>query len=470
MTDLGAGRGSHPGAGPRPAASPDGWPAPLAPGPLHATVRVPGSKSWTNRWLTLAALASGPSTLHSPLDARDTQLMAGALRAFGHDVRTDGGSTGATWRVIPAHGWHAPSDPIDCGLAGTVLRFLVPLASLAHGPVTFTGDERLGHRPLEPLLDAVRSLGLTVTAGVGGPVRPGPGAHGDGDSPAGSSVLPLLVAGALHPSDPDDATVEVDASASSQFVSALLLAGCTVHSGLTVRTTGTVPSRPHIDMTCHALQQVGVVAEQRDETSWWVEGKRPDPFEVTVEPDLSSAAVFAAAAAVAGGTVTLPGWPRSTTQAGDTIRDLLTRMGAHCELTDAGLRVTGGELHGIEADLSAAGELTPVVAATAALADSPSRLTGIGHLRGHETDRLAALATEINALGGEVRELPDGLEITPRSLRGGSFATYHDHRLAMAGALLGLRVPGIEVQDIDTTAKTVPGFDRLWGAMLEGDA
>ena len=243
-----------------------------------------------------------------------------------------------------------------------------------------------------------------------------------------------------------------------------------MHSGLTVRATGTVPSRPHIDMTCHALQQVGVVAEQRDETSWWVEGKRPDPFEVTVEPDLSSAAVFAAAAAVAGGTVTLPGWPRSTTQAGDTIRDLLTRMGARCELTDAGLRVTGGELHGIEADLSAAGELTPVVAATAALADSPSRLTGIGHLRGHETDRLAALATEINALGGEVRELPDGLEITPRPLHGGSFATYHDHRLAMAGALLGLRVPGIEVQDIATTAKTVPGFDHLWGAMLEGDA
>ncbi|QRO86732.1 3-phosphoshikimate 1-carboxyvinyltransferase [Kytococcus sedentarius] len=466
MSSNPTGREDHTGGTSRPAA----YPAPTTTGPLHATVRVPGSKSWTNRWLTLAALASGPSTLHSPLDARDTRLMAGALRAFGHEVRSDAGSTGAAWRVTPAHGWHAPAEPIDCGLAGTVLRFLVPLASLAHGPVTFTGDERLGHRPLEPLLDAVRSLGLTITAGVGGPVRPAPGAHGDGDSPAGSSVLPLLVAGALHPSDPDDVTVEVDASASSQFVSALLLAGCTVHAGLTVRVIGTVPSRPHIDMTCDALRRVGVVAEQRDESTWWVEGKRPDPFEVTVEPDLSSAAVFAAAAAVAGGTVTLPGWPRSTTQAGDTIRDLLTRMGARCELTDAGLRVTGGELHGIEADLSAAGELTPVVAATAALADSPSRLTGIGHLRGHETDRLAALATEINALGGEVRELPDGLEITPRPLHGGSFATYHDHRLAMAGALLGLRVPGIEVQDIATTAKTVPGFDRLWGAMLEGDA
>ena len=464
MSSNPTGREDHTGGTSRPAA----YPAPTATGPLDATVHVPGSKSWTNRWLALAALASGPSTLHSPLDARDTQLMASALRAFGHDVRIDAGSTGAAWRVTPAHGWHAPADPIDCGLAGTVLRFLVPLASLAHGPVTFTGDERLGHRPLEPLLDAVRSLGLTVSTGLHG--HAGRTADRADSTATGPGVLPLLVAGTLHPSDPDDATVEVDASASSQFVSALLLAGCTVHSGLTVRATGTVPSRPHIDMTCHALQQVGVVAEQRDETSWWVEGKRPDPFEVTVEPDLSSAAVFAAAAAVAGGTVTLPGWPRSTTQAGDTIRDLLTRMGARCELTDAGLRVTGGELHGIAADLSAAGELTPVVAATAALADSPSRLTGISHLRGHETDRLAALATEINALGGAVRELPDGLEITPRPLHGGSFATYHDHRLAMAGALLGLRVPGIEVQDIATTAKTVPGFDRLWGAMLEGDA
>ena len=203
MTDLDAGRGSHPGAGPRPAASPDGWPAPLAPGPLQATVAVPGSKSWTNRWLTLAALASGPSTLHSPLDARDTQLMAGALRAFGHDVRTDAGSTGVAWRVTPAHGWHAPAEPIDCGLAGTVLRFLVPLASLAHGPVTFTGDERLGHRPLEPLLDAVRSLGLTVTPGAG--TRAG---HSTRSVDAGAGVLPLLVAGALHPSDPDDATVD----------------------------------------------------------------------------------------------------------------------------------------------------------------------------------------------------------------------------------------------------------------------
>ncbi|WP_462417173.1 3-phosphoshikimate 1-carboxyvinyltransferase [Kytococcus sp. Marseille-QA3725] len=455
MNERLAGRGQHSGADPRPAACSPAYPAPLAASPLDATVAVPGSKSWTNRWLALASLATGPCTLTAPLEARDTRLMVQALRSFGHEVHegTDLAGT-TTWTVSPAAAWHAPEAPVDCGLAGTVLRFLVPLASLAHGPVTFTGDPRLGHRPIAPLLDAVRSLGMTVNPQLG---------HGADDP---DSALPLLLSGALHPVDPDDAAVEVDATASSQFVSALLLAGCTVRDGLTVRATGTVPSLPHVAMTCAALVRAGVVAEQRDPSTWWVEGKRPDPFDITVEPDLSSAAVFLCAAAVAGGRVTVPGWPAETTQAGDQIRDLLTRMGARCELGDGGLTVTGGALHGIEADLSGAGELTPVVAATAALADSPSRLTGIAHLRGHETDRLSALATEINALGGQVEELDDGLLITPRPLHGGTFHTYADHRMAMAGAVLGLRVPDVEVEDIATTAKTVPGFDRLWDAMV----
>ncbi|PKZ42586.1 3-phosphoshikimate 1-carboxyvinyltransferase [Kytococcus schroeteri] len=445
MSTNPTGRADHTGGSARPAA----YPAPLAHTPLNATVTVPGSKSWTNRWLALASLASGPSSLIAPLEARDTRLMVQALRSLGHAVAESTDADGTVrWTVSPATRWQAPTEPVDCGLAGTVLRFLVPLASLADGPVTLTGDERLGHRPLTPLLDAVRSLGMTVE----------PGSNG--------SVLPLRLAGALTQADPDDARVEVDASASSQFVSALLLAGCTVPGGLTVHATGDVPSLPHVEMTLAALQHVGVHTEQRDERTWWVEGRRPDPFEVTVEPDLSSAAAFLCAAAVAGGSVTVPGWPAQTTQAGDHVRDLLTRMGTTCTLDERGLTVTGGELHGIEADLSAAGELTPVIAATAALADSPSRLTGIGHLRGHETDRLAALATEVNALGGDVSELPDGLAITPRRLHGGLFHTYADHRLAMAGAILGLRTEGVEVEDIATTGKTVPGFDRLWDAMV----
>ncbi|OFS15005.1 3-phosphoshikimate 1-carboxyvinyltransferase [Kytococcus sp. HMSC28H12] len=452
MSTHPTGRADHSGGSARPAA----YPAPLAHTPLNATVAVPGSKSWTNRWLALASVATGPCTLTAPLEARDTRLMVQALRAFGHTVteQTDDAGT-ARWTVAPATRWQAPAEPVDCGLAGTVLRFLVPLASLADGPVTLTGDERLGHRPLTPLLDAVRSLGMHVTPGAG-----------TGAGAADASVLPLRLEGALTPADPTDPRVEVDASASSQFVSALLLAGCTVPGGLTVHATGEVPSLPHVEMTLAALQHVGVRAEQRDDHTWWVEDRRPGPFEVTVEPDLSSAAAFLCAAAVAGGSVTVPGWPTQTTQAGDHVRDLLTRMGATCTLDERGLTVTGGELHGIEADLSAAGELTPVIAATAALADSPSRLVGIGHLRGHETDRLAALATEINALGGEVTELPDGLAITPRRLHGGLFHTYADHRLAMAGAILGLRTEGVEVEDIATTGKTVPGFDRLWDAMV----
>lgn len=455
MSTHPTGRADHSGGSARPAV----YPAPLAVAPLAATVAVPGSKSWTNRWLALASVATGPCTLTAPLEARDTRLMVQALRAFGHTVteQADGART-TRWTVTPATRWQAPTEPVDCGLAGTVLRFLVPLTSLADGPVTLTGDERLGHRPLTPLLDAVRSLGMRVTAGAG---RGGEDADG-----ADGSVLPLRLEGALTPADPTDPRVEVDASASSQFVSSLLLAGCTVPGGLTVAATGEVPSLPHVEMTLAALQHVGVHAEQRDERTWWVEGRRPGPFEVTVEPDLSSAAAFLCAAAVAGGSVTVPGWPAQTTQAGDHVRDLLTRMGATCTLDERGLTVTGGALHGIEADLSAAGELTPVIAATAALADSPSRLVGIGHLRGHETDRLAALATEINALGGEVEELEDGLLITPRPLHGGLFHTYADHRLAMAGALLGLRVDGVEVEDIATTGKTVPGFDRLWDAMV----
>nr|WP_088818297.1 3-phosphoshikimate 1-carboxyvinyltransferase [Kytococcus aerolatus] len=444
----------HSGADPRPAASPHTWAAPTPTSPVEATVTVPGSKSWTNRWLPLAALATGTSHLHAPLDARDTRAMAAALRALGHTVTTP---ADGPWSVTPSPDWRSPAGPIDCDQAGTVLRFLAPLASLADGPVTFTGETHLGFRPLTGLLDALRSLGVRAQSA--------PGADG---------VLPLTLTGRLAPPDPADPRVELDARASSQFVSALLLAGTTLPDGLTITATGEVPSLPHVEMTRAALAHTGVRTEQRGEGSWWVEGKRPDPVDVTVEPDLSSAAVFLAAAAVTGGRVTVTGWPERTTQGGDHVRGLLERMGARCVLDADGLTVTGpaahhvggSGLHGIEADLGACGELTPVLTALCALADGPSTLTGIGHLRGHETDRLAALATEINTLGGEVRELPDGLEITPRPLHAGRFSTYHDHRMAMAGAVLGLAVPGLLVEDVETTDKTLPGFTGRWERLL----
>jgi 3-phosphoshikimate 1-carboxyvinyltransferase len=264
--------------------------------------------------------------------------------------------------------------------------------------------------------------------------------------------------------------VDIDASASSQFVSALLLSGARFEQGLLVRHVGPpIPSEPHLTMTVEALRDVGVEVDDGTPESWRVYPGPVGALDVQVEPDLSNAAPFLAAAAVTGGRVTVPGWPQYTTQAGDALRDLLDMMGAEVSLDRDGLTVTGtGELFGLDADLHAAGELTPVVAALAALADSPSHLRGVAHLRGHETDRLAALATELNRLGGDVTETADGLVIRPRPLHGAVFETYADHRLATAAAVLGLRVPGVGVVDVATTAKTLPGFTELWTRMLEG--
>jgi 3-phosphoshikimate 1-carboxyvinyltransferase len=227
-------------------------------------------------------------------------------------------------------------------------------------------------------------------------------------------------------------------------------------------------------MTVQMLAERGVGVDT-DGATWW--RVAPGPIaggDHDVEPDLTNAAVYLAAAAVTGGEVTVPGWPRRTTQAGDAIRLLLARMGARVVLDEGGLTVTGPDrLNGLDANLHDVGELTPTVAALAALATGPSRLRGIAHLRGHETDRLNALATEIGVLGGDIREIPDGLEIRPRPLRadpGRPWAAYADHRMATAGAILGLAVPGIAVDDIAATAKTLPEFSASWSAMLVGDA
>ena len=265
-------------------------------------------------------------------------------------------------------------------------------------------------------------------------------------------------------------SVELDASASSQVVSGRLLAGARFRDGLTVRHVGgPLPSQPHVAMTVEVLRDVGVLVDDAEPDTWVVDPGPMGALDVEVEPDLSNAAPFLAAAAVTGGRVTVPGWPQHTTQAGDALRDLLDSMGADVSLDRSGLTVRGtGDLYGVDADLRAAGELTPVVAAVAALADSPSHLRGIAHLRGHETDRLDALSTQINALGGDVTQTADGLVIKPRPLRGGVFASYDDHRKATAGAVIGLRVPGVQGEDIATTAKTLPDFPGLWESMLAG--
>ncbi len=424
-----------------PPTDPRDWAAPHAPGPIDAELSIPGSKSLTNRYLVLAALAADTSRLRLPLQSRDTVLMADALRSLGTRIEREDDET---LRIDPGE-LRGPAQ-IDCGLAGTVMRFLPPVAALAKGTVHFDGDEGARRRPMGPVLDGLRELGIQV----------------DGDA------LPFSITGSGKVAG---GTVHLDASGSSQFVSALLLAGARYERGVTVVHDGKpVPSLPHIEMTVEVLRDAGVIVDDSEENRWVVEPSEIFGLDVDVEPDLSNAAPFVAAALVAGGEVRMPSWPHSTTQAGDQIRDILDMMGAEVRLDREGLSVRGdGHVGAIEVDLHDVGELTPVVAALAALADSPSHLRGIAHLRGHETDRLAALATELTRLGGDITETDDGLIIRPRPLSPNLVHTYGDHRMAMAGAVLGLAVPGLVVQDIATVGKTLPTFTALWNQLLDGN-
>lgn len=419
---------------------PDLWNAPTRTAPLAGLVRIPGSKSLTNRWLIMAALAKGESRINHPLQARDTLLMAQALSALGNSVEIQDDA----FTVNP--GTTAYAAEVDCGLAGTVMRFVPPIAALCSGDVRFDGDPHSRVRPMKQIIQGLRDLNVEVRDDARG-------------------TLPFIVSGKGFVSG---GTVVIDASASSQFVSALLLAGCRYDAGLTVVHSGqSLPSLPHIDMSVEVLRKLGIKVDvevtDHMQAKWTVHPGTPQSFNVTVEPDLSNAAPFLAAALVCGGSITIPDWPEITTQPGDFLRVLLPRLGATVTREGSQLCVTGtGVIQGIDIDLHEVGELTPVIAALCALAQSPSTLRGIAHLRGHETDRLAALTTQINNLGGRVTETTDGLQIVPVKLHGGTFETYSDHRMAMAGSVLGLAVPGIMIDDIATTGKTLPGFANMW--------
>jgi len=411
---------------------------------VHATVTVPGSKSQTNRALVLAALATprGSSTVSGALRSRDTDLMIGALQALGVTVDGDDTELTISGAIAPK-----PGARVDCGLAGTVLRFVPPVAALSAETVRFDGDEQARVRPIAPLLDALRGLGVDI----------------DGDG------LPFSVRGAGSVAG---GTVEIDASASSQFVSGLLLSGAAFTDGLTIVHTGEpVPSAPHIAMTVSMMRDAGVDVDDTKANVWRVARGAITPRHWIIEPDLSNAVPFLAAAVVTGGSVRLTGWPRVSTQPADAILSILEKLGSVVRHSSSYIEVQGsGTYQGFDVDLHDVGELTPAVAALAALAapGSVSQLRGIAHLRGHETDRLAALSTEINGLGGQCVETPDGLVITAHPLHRGVWRSYADHRMATAGAIVGLRVPGVEVEDIGTTAKTLPEFPQLWADMLAG--
>ncbi|MBJ7281260.1 MAG: 3-phosphoshikimate 1-carboxyvinyltransferase [Rhodoluna sp.] len=427
----------------------ESWPAPSVHHAISAQVTLPGSKSLTNRELVLSALATSPTQLRKPLESRDSQLMIEALRKLGTQINRD---ENGNLLIIPATtDISLASVQIDCGLAGTVMRFVPPMAALTKGAITFDGDEAARRRPMKTTIESLRGLGISVEANESGAL------------PFTVRSTGLISGGELT----------IDASASSQFVSGLLLAAARYEKGLTLQHSGEhLPSLPHIEMTIETLRARGVLVHQPDELTWVVEPGDISGGDIDIEPDLSNAGPFIAAALVLGGSVTIKDWPAKTTQVGKHFVDLLTQMGAAVSRTGNDLTFTGtGVIKGIEVDLGIGGELAPVIIALAVLAEGPSTITGIAHLRGHETDRLAALTAEINAIGGNATELPDGIQITPdKSLSGNTWHTYEDHRMATAGAIIGLRVPGIVIEDVSVVSKTMPEFVSLWTQLLEQKA
>lgn len=451
------------------------WPAPLATRPLSATVTIPGSKSLSNRYLILAAMGQHPVTLVGLLRSRDTDLMMGALRSLGVEFQVDPDDE-TTVRVTPPSSGRFTGDvDVYCGLAGTVMRFVPGLAMFADGPVRFDGDAQAYARPMKPVLDGLEQLGAHIEY------------HGEPGRLPFTLTPPVASDGMHAPAH----TVSIDASGSSQFISGLLLIGARLPGGLELQHTGDhLPSLPHIRMTVADLQSAGVAVDVDEEHHRWRvhPGSVQLPDRVMVEPDLSNAAPFLGAALIAGGTVSVPYWPRETTQPGGLLPGILQAMGARIEWNDgpwsegvaaaedapvaATLTVSGnGVIHGLgRFDMSAAGEIAPSIAALAALADAPTQLVGIAHLRGHETNRLAALVTEIRRIGAEAEELADGIEIRPvprEQLHGAVMETYADHRMATFAAMIGLTVPDIAVVDVATTRKTIPDFVGLWSAMLD---
>ena len=427
------------------------WPAPFrGRNSVSARVVIPGSKSVTNRALILAAQAQTPSLLKRPLISRDTELMAAGLKAMGVGVSDAEVAGDLAWQVTPAK-LRGPAK-VDVGNAGTVMRFLPPLSALAQGEISFDGDPRSYERPLGPVIAALEELGIEIE-------------HG------GRYSLPMVI---KSKGEIPGGALTIDASASSQFLSALLLIAPSTKNGITAtHKGGALPSMPHIDMTVQMLRDFGAqVTVDKNAHSWSVAPGALHGVDLVIEPDLSNAAPFLSIAMVCGGSITIADWPMATTQPGDQLREILTKMGAQVSLNADGLTITGTEsIHGIDIDLHDVGELTPAIAALAALADSPSHLRGIGHLRLHETDRLAALTREINSLGGNVVEDETSLRITPAGkfgagLHGGTFHTYDDHRLATAGAVIGLAIPGVEIENVATTRKTLPDFPGLWQSLI----
>jgi 3-phosphoshikimate 1-carboxyvinyltransferase len=408
--------------------------------PPDAAVRVPGSKSITNRALVLAALAGEHScVLSGALRSEDTELMVAALRALGYDLRTRW--HGEVREIDLSHPqrtiWPASAE-LFVGNSGTTMRFLTAMLSLGRGRYRLDGVPRMRERPIEDLLDGLRQLGVRAF------------------SEAGTGCPPVVIeANGLA-----GGHVRLRGERSSQFLSALLLAAPFAAGETVIEVIGPLVSRPYVDMTVAMLRDFCYEVEVGPGPSFRVPpgGRRNWTGRYDVEPDASAASYFFAAAAITGGSVTVPGLSRRSLQGDVHFVDLLARMGCAVERAEAGLTVRGGPLRGIDADMNAISDTVMTLAAVALFAEGPTTIRNVAHIRHKETDRLAALAAELRRLGAGVVERPDGLTITPAPLHGAEVQTYDDHRMAMSLALVGLKVPGVVITDPGCVAKTYPGF------------
>ncbi|MFZ9701949.1 MAG: 3-phosphoshikimate 1-carboxyvinyltransferase [Candidatus Nanopelagicales bacterium] len=417
------------------------WHAPTINGAINSTLEIPGSKSATNRAFVLAALGDKNSVIANPLFARDTNLMLEALEKLGCNVVKKLNSV----EISPMKKDHSEIS-IDVGLAGTVMRFVPPLAALSSGTSHFDGDERARNRPMKTLIESLKKLNVKVI-----------------DNHQGKLPFSIISDGQITGGE-----IEIDASESSQFISALMLVGAKFKNGLTIKHVGqNLPSLPHIEMTIEMLKEVGVKTNQINATTWRIDNQNINSKNWVVEPDLSNAGPFLAAAMVTKGEIKINDWPLQTTQAGNSWIEILSLMGANIQLNSKQLILKNdSEIKGINYNLNDVGELTPVLVAISLFANSKSEFTGISHLRGHETDRLAALVENITAIGGDAKETEDGLIINPKQLHGGVWKAFDDHRMATAGAVIGLKVKDIYVDDIATTSKTLPNFEEMWNEMV----
>ena len=427
---------SAPASGPAPAGAVAVAPLERAP---DAVIRPPGSKSITNRALVCAALAAGESVLEGALFAHDTQAMMRAAVALGAELETDEAASRITVRGAGADVASVPSH-VDAGQSGTTSRFALAALALGAAEHVLDGDPQLRARPLAPLVDALTALGVHVRA-LGQPGR-----------------LPLAVRGPAR-----GGPVAIAGNLSSQFVSGLLLAGPRMERGLEIELSSPLVSVPYVEMTRAVMAAFGVAG-----AGLRVAHAAYAPARYAIEPDASAASYFLAAAAITGGRVAIEGLGAGSIQGDVAFAGVLEQMGARVERSPARIVVSGaGELHGVDVDMSDISDTAQTLAAVAAFATSPTRVRGIGFIRAKETDRIAAIVAELARAGVRAQAHDDGFAIQPGEVRGARFETYDDHRMAMSLALLGLRVPGVEIADAGCVAKTYPGFfadlDRLRG-------